>query len=113
MFLLISELDHVLVSEATEVVHFDDGLEDWESVLDVSEVVISVDVDAVDLDFVTRAGDVDKIVQDEDLFLARDTARRDCAWSLLDRELLIVAIDRLGFLDGVGASCLAHDTLGE
>jgi hypothetical protein len=54
-------------------------------VLDVCEVVIAVDIDSMDLNFVSRACDVDHVLEDENFFLAGNTTRRNSAWRLLNR----------------------------
>ena len=81
--------------------------------LDVSEIVVPVDVNTVDLHLVARAGDIDQVVKDEDFFLARNAARRHRTWSLLNGQLLIVAVDSLDLIYGVWAASMAHDTLGQ
>lgn len=111
--LFISELDNVLIAEASEVVNFDHGLEDGESVLYVREVVIPVDVDTVDFDFVARAGHVNEVVQHVDFFLAGNSTRRNCAWSLLDCEFLVIPVDSFDLVNCVGAASLADDALGQ
>jgi len=113
MLLLVSELNHIFIAKALQVVHFDDSLKDGEAMLDVREVVIPVDVDSMNLDLITGASDVDQVVKDEDFFLAGDTARGHCAWCLLNCQLLIVAIQRLHLIYLVWATLVAHDTLGQ
>ena len=55
----VGQIYDVLVALTFEIVDLNDGLKDGEAVLDVREVVVAVDVDAVDLDFVTGASDID------------------------------------------------------
>ena len=78
--------------------------------LDVCEVIVSVDVNTVNLDLITRAGDINKIMEDKDFLLSWDTAGWDSAWSLLNGQLLVVAVDCLDLIDSKGAISLAHNT---
>jgi len=75
-------------------------------VLDVAEVVESVDIDSCDLDFVSWSGGVDEVMNDEYFFLARDSAGRDSSWSLLDRELLVISVDCVRLINSEGAPTL-------
>ena len=109
-FLLISQLDDVFVTKSLQVVHFDNCLEDREAVLDVGEVVVSVDVDAMDLDLVAGARYIDQIVKHKDLLLAGHSARWHSSWGLLDGQFLIVTVNSLNFVDGVWATHLTDDT---
>ena len=111
--LLISELNHVLITKAVQVVCLNDCLEDRETVLDVCEVVIPVDVDSVDFNFVARASDINKIMQHEDFFLAGHATGRHRAWCLLNCELLVVAVERFHLVNLVGTALMAHNTLGQ
>jgi len=110
VFLLVGQLHNILITLTLQIVDLNDSLEDRESVLDVRKVIVSVDVDSVDFNFITGAGNVDKIMQDEDLFLTGDTAGWYCAWCFLDGQLLIVAVDSLDLINSVGATRLAHNT---
>lgn len=110
MFLLVCELHDILITLALKVVNLNDGLENGEAVLDVCEVIVSVDVNTVNLDLITWAGDINKIMEDEDFLLSWDTAGWDCAWGLLNGQLLVVAVDCLDLIDSEGAISLAHNT---
>ena len=110
MLLLVRELHYILVSLALKVVDFDDCLENGETVLDVREVIVPIDVNAVNLDLITWTGDIHKIMKDKDFLLSRDTARWDSAWGLLNGQLLVVAIDCLDLIDCEGSISLAHNT---
>ena len=81
--------------------------------LDVREVVVSVDVDAMDLYFVTWASNIDQVVKHEDFLLAGNTAGRHSSWSLLNSEFLIISVHSLDIIDSVRAVRVAHNTLGE
>ena len=113
MFLFVGELDYIFISKSSQIVHLNDGLEDWETVLDVGKVVVPVDVDSMDLDFIARASHINEIVQHEDLLLTGYSTRWHSSWSLLNSQLLIVTIDGLHFVDSVGSASVAHDTLGQ
>ena len=69
--------------------------------LDVGKVVVSVDVDAMDLDLVAGARHIHQIMKHKDLLLAGDSTGWNSSWSLLDRQFLIVSVDSLHFVDGV------------
>ena len=112
-FLLIGKLNHVLIAKAVHVVGLNNCLENWEAMLDVSEVVVSIDVDSMNLDLVAWASDINQIMKHEDFFLARNTARWNCAWCLLNRQLLIVAIERLDLINLVGTTLVAYNTLSQ
>ena len=109
VLLLIGQLYNILVTLTLQVVDLNDCLEDGESVLDVRKVIVPVDVDSVDFDLITGAGNVDEIMQDEDFFLTGDTTGWHSAWCLLDGELLIVSVDSLDLVNGVGSARLAHN----
>lgn len=113
VLLLIGQLHNILVTLTLQVVDLNDCLEDRESVLDVCKVIVPVDVDSVDFNFITGTGNVDKIMQDEDLFLTGNTTGWHRAWCLLDRQLLIVTVDSLDLINSVGSARLAHDTDGQ
>ena len=81
--------------------------------LDISEVVIAIDVDAMNLNLVTWASHIDQVVQEKDFFLAGNTARRHSAWGLLDRKLLIVTVHSLDIVNSVRAVRMAHNALGK
>ena len=94
-----------------QVVDLDNGLEDREAVLDVCKVVVSVDVNAMDLYFITRAGNIDQVVKNKYFFLAGNTARRHSSWSLLNCEFLIISVHSLDIIYSVRAVGMAHNTL--
>ncbi len=98
---------------ALKVVDFNDGLENGEAVLDVRKVIISVDVDTVNLYLVTWAGDINKIMEDKDFLLSWDTAGWDSTWGLLNGQLLIVSVDCLDLIDSERTVSLAHNTATE
>ena len=111
--LLICELDHIFITKAMQIVCLNDGLEHWEAVLDIGEVVVSIDIDSMDLDLVTWTCNIYEIVQNEYLFLAGYTARRNGTWRLLNRKLLIVSIQCLHLVNLIGASLMANNTLSQ
>ena len=76
--------------------------------LDVAKVVKPINEDAGDFDLVTRSSNVDQIVLAHDLLLARDSARWNCAWSLLDCQLLVVFVDGVGFINHVRSLLLTY-----
>ena len=76
--------------------------------LDVAKVVKPINEDAGDFDLVTRSSNVDQIVLAHDFFLARDSARWNGAWRLLDCQLLIVLVDGVGFINHVRSLLLTY-----
>ena len=96
-----------------QVVCLNDRLKDGETVLDIGEVVVSVDVDTMDLDLVTRASDINKIMKHEYFFLAGHTTGWHRAWCLLNGELLIVPVERPHLVDLVRTALMTHNTLGQ
>lgn len=96
-----------------KIVHFNNGLEDREAVLDVREVIIAVNVDTMNLDFIAWTGTIDQVMQDKDFFLAGNTTRRHSTWRLLNRKLLIVTIDGLDVVYGIRAIGMANNALSE
>ena len=113
LLLLVCELHNVFVSLALQVVDLNDGLEDGEAVLNVREIVISVDVNAMNFDFISWSSNIDKIVKNKDLLLSGYTSRGHSTWRLLYCELLVVAIDGSLLIHGEWAICLAHNTATE
>ena len=113
MLFFICELNNILVALSFQIVNFHDSLEDREAVLNIGEVVVAIDVDAVNFYLIARSSLIDQVVEDEDLFLAGNTTRRHCARSLLNSQLLIVTVDGLHLINSVRAIRMAHNTLGE
>ena len=60
--LLIGKLNYILIAKTLQIIGLYNGLEDREAVLDVSKVVIPVDVNSMDFNLVSRASDIDQIV---------------------------------------------------
>jgi hypothetical protein len=63
-------------------------------VLHVERVVVAVDVDAGDLDLVAGPGDVDVVAQQHHVLLPGHSPGRHAARALLDRDLLVVPVER-------------------
>ena len=81
--------------------------------LNIREVVKSIDIDTSDLDLITWSGCVNHVVEDKNLLLSGDSARRDCTRGLLYGHLLIVSIDSVHFIDNKGTIALTHHALTE
>ena len=60
--LLIGKLNYVLIAKTLQVIGLYNGLEDREAVLDVSKVVIPVDIDSMDFSLVSRASNINQIM---------------------------------------------------
>ena len=60
--LLIGKLNYVLIAKTLQVIGLYNGLEDREAVLDVSKVVIPVDIDSMDFNLVSRASNINQIM---------------------------------------------------
>jgi hypothetical protein len=56
LLIFIGQLNNHLVTESLQVVDFDQGLENWETVLRICDLVVSVHVDTCDFDLVTGSG---------------------------------------------------------
>jgi hypothetical protein len=56
LLVLICEFSDILISKSSDIVSFNDSLEDGEAVFLIGEVVKSVDVDTCDLDFISWSG---------------------------------------------------------
>ena len=113
MFVLISELNNFFVAKPPEVVDLDQSLENWEAVLLVADEIKAVFINARDFNFVSRPRAVDLIMEDQALFLARNTAGRNRSRRFLNNQLLMVLVDSLNFVQGVGAKLLAPDAFAE
>lgn len=114
LLVVVSELNDVLVAESSQVVGLNDGLEDGESVLNVSEVVEPVDVNTGDFDFISGSGNIDEVMHDNDLFLSWYTSSGNRTWGLLDSQLLEVAVESPELVRLTrSAGSLANDTRSE
>lgn len=113
LFIFIGELDNLFVAKSFDVVGLDDGVEDWEAVFDVCAVVEFVDEDTSNFNLVSWSCSINEIVEDVDLFLARNSAWWDGAGGLLDGPFLVVTEEAFALLDVVGASATADDTLAQ
>ena len=111
LLVLLGQLDDILVSETADVVCLNDGRENREAMLYVSEIVEPIDVDTCDLDLITRSRTVDLIVQDVHLLLSGNSPRWYSTRSLLNRHLLVVAIHSVNFVHCERPVTLAYDTL--
>jgi hypothetical protein len=76
-----------------DIVGLDKGLEYWESMSYILDVVESVDVNTCDFDFISGASTVNQVSEAGHFFLARYTTWRDCTGSLLHGKLLVVFVD--------------------
>ena len=74
--------------------------------LDVGEVVISVDVDAMNLDLVAGARYIHQIMEHKHFLLAGHSTGWHSSWGLLDGQFLIVTVNSLDFVNGVWAAHL-------
>jgi len=94
-FVLVSQVNDIFVTETFKVVNFNVGLEDWEAMTHVREVIKSVDVNSCNFNFISRSGSVNEVVKDVDFLLAGHTTWRDTSRSLLYSNLLVVTVDSL------------------
>ena len=78
---------------------------------DVCKVVVAVDVDSMNLNFVTGASDIHQVMKDKDFFLSWDSTWGHRSRCLLDGEFLVISVDRLDFVDCVRTTRVAHDAL--
>lgn len=89
---------HILVTASFQIVDFNYRLKDRESVLNVLKIVKLVDVNTSYFDLITWSGFVNQIVQHKALLLTRHTTRRHAAWSFLNSQLLVVAVNCVHFI---------------
>jgi hypothetical protein len=85
-------------------------LENWETILDVCNLIETIDVNSSDFNFIAWSGSVHQVVQNNALFLARNTTGRHGSWGFLDGELLVISVDSLDLIKRVGSVPLAHNT---
>ena len=72
--------------------------------LDVGEIVKSVDEDSCHFNLVTWSGSIYKIMKDIDLLLSWHSTRWNSSWSLLDSEFLVISVNSVNFIDLVATS---------
>jgi len=84
-------------------------LEYREAILDVRNLVETIYVNSCNFDFIARPGSVDQVVQNNTLFLARNTTGRHSSWGFLDSELLVIPVDSPNLIESVGSVLLAHN----
>ena len=113
LLVFVGELNDLFIAESLDVVGLDDGVEDWEAVLDVGSVVEFVDEDTGDFNFVSWSCSIDEIVEDINLLLARNSTWWDSSRSLLDRPFLVVTEEASAFFEVIWASTLAKNALAE
>lgn len=112
-FVLVSQVNDIFVTETFKVVNFNVGLEDWEAMTHVREVIKSVDVDSCNFNFISRSGSVNEVVKDVDFLLAGHTTWRDTSRSLLYSNLLVVTVDSLLLVEFIRAESLADNALAQ
>lgn len=76
----------------------------------VGDLVIAITVDPSDFNLIARSRSVYQIMQDDTLFLARDTTRWYSTRRLLYRKLLVVPVHSVKLIKLVGSLSLAPDT---
>ena len=113
LLVLLCQLDDVLVSKSSDVVRLNNRGENRETVLDIREIVKSIDVDTSDFNLITWSGSVNHVIQNINFFLSGDTTWRDGTRGLLNSHLLIVSVDSVDFIYCEGAIALANYALAE
>ena len=77
---------------------------------DVRKVIKTVYVNSSHFDFITRASQINQIMEHKYFFLAGDSTRRHRSWRLLNRQFLIVPINCVNFIHSKRAFLLTHVT---
>jgi hypothetical protein len=91
-FILISELNDLLITKSLDIIGLNNGIEYRESMLHISTILKSIDEYTCNLYLVTRSGAINQIIQDVNLLLSWDSTWWHRSWSLLNCPFLIVAI---------------------
>ena len=110
MFIFVSELNYGIVTKTFEVVYLNKSLENWESVLRVSNLVIAIQVDTSNLHLIARSCGVHQIVEHDALLLPWDSARRDSAGCFLNSQFLVIAVNSRQLIECVRTVTLATNT---
>lgn len=97
-----------LVVPLAEAVDLDDGCKDGKAALCVQLVAKVVPVDAGHLDVLAGTSRVDQIPQEDALLVARQASGWDAARAFLQRDLLVIPVDRLGGIDRERAVSLTN-----
>lgn len=110
LLIFISEFNNLFITKSFNIICFNNGFEDWESMLDVSKVIKLIDINSSDFNFISRSCWINQIKLDNDFFLSRDSTRRDRAWSFLYGPFLIIAIFTFALFQIIRTSVLATST---
>ena len=95
LVLIGERVERVDILSLGNEVCFEAGAEDGEAVLHVEPGVVRVGVDCSHVNLLARPGTVNQVVKQNHLLLAWQATGRDSPWALLQRQLLIVAVDGL------------------
>ncbi len=110
MFVLVGKFNNSLITKALKIINFDESLKYGETMLRISNLVVSVHVNTRNLNLITRSRCIDQIVQNDALFLSWYTTRRHRARRLLNRQFLVIPIHSFQLVKLVCTITLTVDT---
>lgn len=106
---LISKLNNLFISKSMNVISLNNSWKNWESMLNISSIIESIDKNTCNFNFVSRSGAINKIVEDIYLFLSWYSSWWNWAWSLLNCPFLVISVDTHKFF-GLVLLTLANNT---
>lgn len=109
ILIFISQFNNFLITKSSNKVSFNYCWENRETMLDISEVVKSINVDTCDFNFISWASRVYLVILENYLLLTWYPTWWNSSWCLLDSQFLIVSIDSVYFIYWVGTCFLTNN----